>query len=560
MRKKILALLLSAAALASCAFGFAACGGSSCDADYSEMTVYEDKSPTCTKTGVSYHVYCPKCNKYWTTPGHKKQTSPEKNVISALGHSYSGGKCTHCNKTDPALLPDTLTIPDLQISKAGVLSWGGIKAASKYRVEITDEESNKHVYDISDSEETSLNLTSLSDELELVYGKNYMSITAYKPYEENIDGQTVADDIPISESKTEFIAVKQNSGYGLTSLTYADEYITINGAYGDIRTDGDKQYILIEQQIAADKTSVSFNLANKVKAASGVTVSYYRDEDCTQSISKEDWRWMSVPAGTTDIYLKANGSGGERSYVVRVMTVKPVEVSLIKVEKLAAGNNYTTLASGITILENDYIDMNMFYSKFSSSTQFVVDADFNAYDRTADCVMPQCQGKSYSFYVIEASYFDSVMQDLNKYSKAYDCKYNWGDNGSPSYWTLSLRYDYEKKQVFVPAKFGGDAILLTTNTLGYNNTLEKVVFENGLTGLSSAVFSGCTQLSEVYIPYSAKDGLGDFLFPAALKDVLTIYVQGEIDNDKWNQISGAGFKYFTKVNNASIPSYEQIMG
>ncbi|MDE6691268.1 MAG: hypothetical protein K2K04_04775, partial [Clostridia bacterium] len=66
MRKKILALLLGAAALASCAFGLAACGGSSCDADYSEMTVYENKSPTCTKTGINYHVYCPKCGKYWT--------------------------------------------------------------------------------------------------------------------------------------------------------------------------------------------------------------------------------------------------------------------------------------------------------------------------------------------------------------------------------------------------------------------------------------------------------------------------------------------------------------
>ena len=204
--------------------------------------------------------------------------------------------------------------------------------------------------------------------------------------------------------------------------------------------------------------------------------------------------------------------------------------------------------------------MNMFYSKFSSSSQIVVDADFNAYNRTDDCVMPQCQGKSYSFYVIETNYLDRVEQDLNKYSKAFDCKYVWGDNGSPSYWTLSLRYDYEKKQVFVPARIGGDAILFTTNTLGYNNSLEKVVFENGLTGLSSAVFTGCTQLSEVYIPYSAKDGLGDFLFPAALKDVLTIYVEGAIESDKWNQISGAGFKYFTTVQNSSIPSYEEIMG
>lgn len=559
MKKKIVALLMGAAALISCAFGFSACG-SNCDADYSEMTVYENKSPTCTQKGVSYHVYCPKCHKYWTTPGHKKQTSPEQNVVAALGHSYSDGKCVRCNKTDPELLPDTLNIPDLEISTQGVLTWGGIKVASKYRVEITDENSVKHTYDVSDSQETALDLTKLSDELELVYGKNYMSITAYKPYSENIDGETVSDDIPVNESKTDFIAVKQNSGYSLTTLTYADDYITINGAYGDMRTDGGNQYILIEQQIGADKTSVSFNLANKVKAASGVTVSYYKDKDCTQSISKDDWRWMSVPAGTTDIYLKVNGNGGERSYVVRVMTVKPVEVSLVKVDKLAAGNNYTTLMSGITILENDYIDMNIFYSKFSSSSQIVVDADFNAYNRTDDCVMPQCQGKSYSFYVIEVNYLDNVERDLNKYSKAFNCKYNWGDNGSPSYWTLSLRYDYEKKQVYVPAKFGGDAVLLTTNTLGYNNSLEKVVFENGLTGLSSAVFTGCTQLSEVYVPYSAKDGLGDFLFPAALKDVLTIYVQGEIANDKWNQISGAGFKYFTTVQNASIPSYEEIMG
>ncbi|MDE7379415.1 MAG: leucine-rich repeat domain-containing protein, partial [Clostridia bacterium] len=502
------------------------------------------------------------CKTYWRSP-HKRgrETTPEQMAIPALGHSYDGGKCTRCGKTDPELLHDTKTIPDLTVSSEGVLTWGGIKIASKYRIEITDEDNNKHTYDVSDSEETALDLTKLSDEYELTYGKNYMSITAYQPYEEKVDGETIADDIPVSESKTDFIAIKQNSGYTLTTLNYADEYITVNGAYGDMRKDGEKQYILIEQQIAADKQSVSFNLANKVKTANGVSVSYYSDENCTQSISKDEWRFMSVPAGTTDIYLKANGSDGERSYVVRVMTVKPVEVNLIKVEKLAAGYNYTTLtSSSITVLENDYIDMNMFYSKVSSSSQLVVDADFNAYDKTDDCVMPQCQGKIYNFYVVEESYLNRVTQNLEKYGETFNCKFVWGDGGSPAYWTLTLRNDYTKKGVIVPGTFGNyDPVLLTTNTLGYNNTLEKVVFEEGVTALNSTVFAGCTQLKEVYIPNSAKDNLGDFLFPAALKDTLTVYCCNcTIPNDKWNQISGAFGKYFETVQNASRPSDEEI--
>ena len=167
MKKKLLALLTGAAALVCSAFGFTACGGSNCKAEYSEMTVYGDVAPTCTKQGRSYYVYCPRCNKYWTSPGHKKETNPEANVVSKLGHTYSGGKCVRCGKTDPELLPDTLQIPDLDISSEGMLTWGGIKAASKYRVEITDEDSVKHVYDVPDSEETALDLTALSDEYEL---------------------------------------------------------------------------------------------------------------------------------------------------------------------------------------------------------------------------------------------------------------------------------------------------------------------------------------------------------------------------------------------------------
>lgn len=262
MKRRILALLLGVAALISCAFGFTACG-SNCKGEWADMTHYEYKAPTCTKAGQEYYEFCPICNAYWTTPAHKQQVTPESQKIPALGHSYSGGKCIRCNKTDPALLPDTLNIPDIEISQSGVLTWGGIKVASKYRIEITDGDNSKHVYDISDSESYELDLTNLSDGLELAYGKNYASITAYKPYSENIDGETLADDIPVSESKTDFITIKQNSGYSYTQLTYTDEYITINGAYSDIRTEGETNYILIEQQMAADKQSVSFNLLTK---------------------------------------------------------------------------------------------------------------------------------------------------------------------------------------------------------------------------------------------------------------------------------------------------------
>ena len=414
MKKRIVAILLSAAALATCALGFSACG-SGCDGEYNEMTVYENKSPTCTKNGGSYYVYCPKCGKYWTTPGHKQQTTPEQNVISALGHSYSGGKCIRCGKTDPELLPDTLNIPDIEVSQAGVLTWGGIKVASKYRIEITDEDSAKHVYEVSDSESYELDLTNLPAGLGLTSGKNYASITAYQPWSEKVDGETIADDIPVTESKTEFIAIKQNSGYSSTALTYADEYITVNGAYADVRKDGGDDYILIEQQMAADKQYVNFNLSNKVKAAQGVTVTYYKDKNKTQSISKEDWRWMSVPAGSTDVYMTVNGSGGSRDYTVRVMAIRPISVSLMKLEKSGGVYNETSLmSSSITVLENDYIDVSMFYSKVTSSSQVVVDADFNVYERNGDCVMPLCIGTLYNFYVVERSDLDTIKQDFNK--------------------------------------------------------------------------------------------------------------------------------------------------
>ena len=570
MKKKLLALLTGAAALVCSAFGFTACGGSNCKAEYSEMTVYGDVAPTCTKQGRSYYVYCPRCNKYWTSPGHKKETNPEANVVSKLGHTYSGGKCVRCGKTDPELLPDTLQIPDLDISSEGMLTWGGIKAASKYRVEITDEDSVKHVYDVPDSEETALDLTALSDEYELSYGKNYASITAYKPYSENIGGETLADDIPISESKADFIAVKQNSGYSFTQLSYADDYISISGAYSDMRNDGDKQYILVEQQLGANAKTVIFNLSRKVKAAQGVSVAYYRDKECTQAISSTEWSMMPFSAGATDVYIKANGSAGAKTYTVRILVIKSVEINLIKAEKLSGRYNFTTLMSGMTVLENDYLDLSMLYSRVSDSSAVIVDGDYKAYKRTqkgykeytyADCVVPLCQGNVCNFYVVSETVLKKVEESVEKYSPAFNCRFIWGDNGSPSYWTLSLRYDYGKKAVYVPSELGNsDAVLLTANTLGYNCPLEKVVFESGLTGLTSAVFQGCTQLKEVYIPFTAKDGLGDFLFPATLKDTLTVYFEGDISNNKWNQISGGGFKYFTTVKNTPIPAFNEIMG
>lgn len=124
------------------------------------MTVYEYVEPTCTKKGRETYYYCNLCKKYWTTPAHKKETSPEANVLDKLGHNYQAGKCarTGCGKIDPALLPDTLNIPDIEVSDIGMLTWGGIKIASKYRVEITDENGQKHAYDISDSQPCELNL------------------------------------------------------------------------------------------------------------------------------------------------------------------------------------------------------------------------------------------------------------------------------------------------------------------------------------------------------------------------------------------------------------------
>ena len=332
MKIKFLTVLAVLSAMLCCTL-FPACG-STCKAEYSDMTVYEYVEPTCTKKGRETYYYCNLCKKYWTTPAHKKETSPEANVLDKLGHNYQAGKCarTGCGKIDPALLPDTLNIPDIEVSDIGMLTWGGIKIASKYRVEITDENGQKHAYDISDSQPCELNLANLEDGLQLAYGKNYASITAYKPYSENIDGETVADDIPVSESKSDFIAIKQNSGYSSTTLNYADELISINGAYSDVRTDNGEEYILIEQQMSADAQNVKFNLSSKVKAASGCLVSYYKDKNCTKEITSMDWKFWSTPAGATDYYLKVDGVVSE-VYTVRVLAVKPVEVNLLKAER-----------------------------------------------------------------------------------------------------------------------------------------------------------------------------------------------------------------------------------
>lgn len=556
--KKLLPLLLALVCALTCLIGITACG-STCKTEYPDWEKFPEKKPTCTQAGNKSYQYCPDCHNYLDY-SHSRIVTPEQMKIPALGHDYQNGKCSRCNKTDPALLPDTNTIPDLAVSAEGIITWTGIKAASKYRIEITDETNEKHVYDISDSEETVLDLTQLSDEYELAYGKNYASITAYKPYEEKVDGETVADDIPIAESQTDFIAIKQNSGYSLTQLTYVDDYLTINGAYSDIRTDGDTQYILMEIQAGENATNVKFNLSRSVKAAQGVTLTYYKNKEHTQVFSSSEWQFWYTPIGAYDYYLTVSGGFGVRNYVVRVLAVRPVQVNLVRYN--AVYGDKTTLVSGITVLENDFIDISMFYS-YTNSSEVLVDEEFNSYKRTwtsagkyvyDDCVMPVCQGKSYNFYVIYNSFLERVETGLEEYSSSFDCRFIWGDSGSQSYWTLSLCNDYAGEGVIVPSEIADVPVLLTANTFGYNNSLKKIVFKSGFTELNSSVFANCTQLTEVYIPSTAKDSLGDFLFPAALKDTLTIYCcYFEKSNGKWNQVSGS-YNYFNTVANASAPS------
>ena len=61
----------------------------------------------CEKDGRIEYWHCPVCGKYYLDAKAESETTADKLVLPALGHSYSNGRCTRCHTADPdAVLPD----------------------------------------------------------------------------------------------------------------------------------------------------------------------------------------------------------------------------------------------------------------------------------------------------------------------------------------------------------------------------------------------------------------------------------------------------------------------
>lgn len=179
----------------------------------------------------------------------------------------SSEKCLgHTGGDDPIIdeLIDGKELKNIALTSNGLLSWSRLKIASKYVLTATLPDKD-HKYEIEKSKGT-FNLAELPDNAKLGYGKNSMKLTVYEYQEEEIEGEKIGDDVPISSDS--FIAVNTHGGYTLTRLNYSDDYVAMDGFYSDVRTDEyGKQYYLYEH-IMEGSMKESFNVSKKVQAKS----------------------------------------------------------------------------------------------------------------------------------------------------------------------------------------------------------------------------------------------------------------------------------------------------
>lgn len=568
MKKKLLIIFLAAVSCLTCVLGLAACNNSENENHQHNLVAVQGKSATCTETGILEHWRCETCDKLFSDKNGTAEI--ENTTIPALGHDFVGGVCTRCGAADPNddTLLDGKELKNIKISAQGMLTWSRLKIASKYSVKISSAEGDR-MYEIPKSE-GSFDLNALPENEKLRYGKNSVTLTVYQYQEEQIGGETIGDDVPVSSDS--FLAVSKNGGYSLVRTTYADENLTIKGAYSDVREDTDgNEYILIDKEIPQGNKDVSFNLLQSVKkAAENVTVKYYKNEidraNDKNAISGNNWHREVITPGDNFYYLRvtcADGSG--RDYTVKVCGVRYVTfyfMSFVSSGKDEDGYNvyqYESIGESTVLLENDYFDIDSLYASIDEN-KVIVDENLNVYEKGGDYMVPfsksTAASASFSLFCTDKTFIDAQKAEVELYKDLFELTYSGWTNGKGNQWLLRFKADSNETNLVVPSEIFGDRVVLTRNSFRNAANLQSVIFADGFTSLPDRLFAnGCASLESVTIPASITSAysLGDWMFSEDLKDQLTIYCEGDIESDNWNRVPNqmAYFRTYTNQEGAS---------
>ena len=488
---KLFALSLFVAVLAICgAMLMTGCG------HHHTGHVPERIDPTCTEDGVDISR-CEECGEI-----------RHETILPALGHKYSeyvGGSevfydyCVRCGEPNPdssSFVPSD-SYGTAQPTEDGVLSWGRLKEAVKYEISVTYSGGDKQLFEM-DKTKGSVKLDELSDE-PFPVGKTAVTFTPYAVHKETVDGEAIEQEYPMTEISDEFQVIKLNGKFSVTRLKYADENVTLNGFYSDVREDENgNSYYLLEQLLTGNKAT-QFNISRKVTVASGLSAKYYRSAEDRQNnsnaLSSMDLQFQYINAGYNTYYMQVTGNGVTQDYDLKVYGLMKLTVNMFNVTSTTVDgyrkDSYTQIGSDMIYTEGDIIPKEALFANCQYSSKSARDASYNFIKYEDYVVTAPQSGDRVNIYFSETTLGDcNTVAEYKRYFSLTET-----ENG----WMLTNMYSQsQSKDIFIPEKIMNKRILAAQF---YYSDIEYLHISAPNISLS---FTECSSLIKVILQPSVK--------------------------------------------------------
>ncbi len=513
-----------------------------------------------------------------TEKGSKKRTcsgcgDDQTQDIDALGHHWEGALCTECGLYDASkdtTLSDGRELENIVVSKTGLLSWTGLKVASKYVLTFKDSSGTSHT-NTATAPTKIFDLTNL-DSGEMSFGKTEVTLQAYEKLEVSYSGQKYYQDTPIGTAKETFTIVNVNSGFSIVRKTYSDEYVTMKGidstVYHD-ETHGD--YLLYEQ---AGKKGFKYSGEYKTfELLSNITPTdptcsiriYLSEQDKNDDdVFEEDEKIKMLGGEYQWIIVDVNRENGwlVKSYNVLLYCTRPLEIYLYKSERSEPDANgkvtetKTNVDIDMTVTENNILDINSIYDCIPEG-MLIRDENYNIFEKNTDYNTKDMNivgdidyvltpGKIY-LYFAEETEVRELVEEVEDASELFDISFSNGE------WNITYNESANNETLIVPALIIG----YETNCLFKTDSrVRSIIFESGTTSLAAYLMKNCEYLESVKIPETVTS-VGGWLFSDNLSSSFRIYLEGSVGDGFatwWNRIGNTTNLYTYYENQADCCS------
>ncbi len=531
MKKKCLIILLSLVCVTVCVFGMVACDLTHehrYQIQYDETDHWQEcQIPDCSEKIEHKSAHdtlgedgrCSVC-------GYKKQDRPieshthqwaeswsynETNhwhkclvddCIETIGyaiHSYTNGKCV-CGYIEPDVGGDEL-FNNIVVSDAGILSWNKIKGASKYELKVVfSGENDKQTFTI-DKSKTSVDLSTLR-QVGFPVGKTSIEINAYEIVREEIEGETIEAEIPMTDVHDSFLIVKSNGQYSLTRLKYSDEFIKLDGFYSEKVMGSKGEYYLYELPLKDNKTT-SFKITNYVKAVGKGSVELYKTREGREEEKDSDkynqleidMGYFTVSHGERLVYARVKRDGEVKDYDLCIYGLYTLSVTRYNTtfteENGIRTYTHTPIGKARSITERDIYAADELYEGVDSGS-LGRDARYNVIEKR-DLIL-NANSSNVNMYFYDES---TVRKDCAEYAELSKTFYlNEYENG----WNISCNQQITG-MITLPNIIIGKKVVAAS--FDYSQ-IGALIVEEGAETLV-ATFVDCWRLFDIFLPSTITD-------------------------------------------------------